>query len=209
MVLHLRYWQIQHVRSSHVRYLLINGNQFRDVEEVSKAGTLPVSGTFRGKLDALYRFTEGRCPGIKRAEAHFLQKIVLQVPLCGIQLCHGVGKRCAGGMDVTHIVGNFINITALHEQIGCFLGVGLGNAGHVMHLRVEEQILELVALIHEKSINAQFLEGNDIVTLLAVLELFQLRLKALLGALHLLDGKGIFVLIKRRNGLGNILDLTP
>ena len=123
----------------------------------------PVAGSLRGQLDGCDGFTVVCRPVIEVQQSHFFQSAVLQVPLDGVKLHHAVGNGCAGGEDDTTASGDLIQILTLHKEVRGLLCFRLGNTAHIPHLRCQEQILKIMALIHKDPVNTQLLKGHYII----------------------------------------------
>ncbi|WP_300811305.1 hypothetical protein, partial [uncultured Acetatifactor sp.] len=63
--------------------------------------------------------------------------VVLQIPLHGIHLDHRVTYRRSRCENHATVARNFVQIAALHKEVGAFLGFGLGNAADITHLGVK------------------------------------------------------------------------
>ena len=181
--------QMQLIRCLDVRHFLEDRHEFRQVEESCESGSCPVAGTFRGKLNGRGCFTEGACPGVEVGHVAALECAVLQVTLHGVQLGHAVGNWSAGGKDDAPAASQFIHVATLHEHVRGLLCFRSGQASHVAHLRVEEQVLKPMRLVHIQAIHTQLLKGDNIILLALSLQLFQAQLQLLLGPHQLLDGK--------------------
>ena len=120
-------------------------------------------------------------------QAHLLQEPVLQIPLDGVKLYHGVGDRGAGGKNHAAPARQLVQILRFHKQVAGFLSLGLGNAAHVAHFCRQKQVLKIVALINKEPVNAKLFKSDDIILAALVVELGQPCLQRFPGALHLLD----------------------
>ena len=120
-------------------------------------------------------------------KAHLLQEPVLQIPLDGVKLYHGVGDRGAGGKNHAAPAGQLVQILRFHEQVAGFLGFGLGNAAHVSHFCRQKQVLKIMALINKEPVHAELLKRDDVILAALVVELGQPCLQRFPGTLHLLD----------------------
>ena len=192
--------QLQHVRSLDVSHFFEHGHQFREVIEPGEPGLCPITGTFRGKLNGSYRFTEVGCPGIEMKQVILFQCVILQILLHGVHLHHGVGNGSAGGKDNATPSGDLVQVAALHIKVATLLSLRLGDTTHISHLGICCKVLVVVGLVHEDTVYAQFLKGNKVILSGLIVQLFQLSLQGLSGSLHLLDGE---ILCPVPLGLGN------
>ena len=119
----------------------------------------------------------------------FLERTVLEIAHDRVKLGHGVADGSTRGKDNTTTAGDLVHITALHKHIRRFLSFGSGQTCHIPHFGIEEQVLERMALIHEQSVNAQLLKGDNIVLFVCGKELIQSGFQRFSGFLHLLDGE--------------------
>ena len=122
-------------------------------------------------------------------QTFLLQRPILEIPHDGIKLRHGVADRRAGSKDHALASSDLIHIPALHKHIRGLLRLRSGKAGHIPHLRVKEQVLECMTLVHIQPVYAQLLEGDHIILPVFVDQFIQPRLQGLSCFLHLLDGK--------------------
>ena len=83
-----------------------------------------------------------------------------KMPLHGVQLRHGVGYRRTRSENHAPASGEFVHVPALGKHIAGLLGIRSGKASHILHFRIEEQVLVGMCLIHEQSVNAQFLKRS-------------------------------------------------
>ena len=142
-------------------------------------------------------------------QAQLLQKPVLQIPLDGVKLYHGVGNGGAGGKYHAAPTGQLVQVLTLHKEVGTFLSLGLGNAAHVAHFCRQKQVLKIVALINKEPVNAKLFKSDDIILAALVVELGQLCLQRFPGALHLLDRVAFRLLrLGLLNAEQNLLDLA-
>ena len=75
------------------------------------------------------------------SHAELLQRAILQIAHDSIEFYHAVGDRSTGGKGNTLSAGDLIQVLALHEHVRTLLRIGLGNAGDIPHLCIEESIL--------------------------------------------------------------------
>ena len=149
VVVCLRDGQFQHIGGLNVRRLLEHGHQFGDVEELGKACLCSVSATVGGKLDGRNRLAKGGCPRVKVEQSPHLKLVVLEVLLHGIEFNHGIGDRRTRGKDTALPSRQFVQITALHIEVGGFLRLGLRDACDISHFRVGGEVLVEMRLIHK------------------------------------------------------------
>ena len=136
VVLHLWRRQVQLVGGFDVRDLLKEVHQLRQVEKLGEAGPCPVAGALRGQLQRRHGLAKAGRPAVKVGHAQLLQAVILEIPLHGVKLGHGVGNRRAGGKDDAPAAGDLVHVAALGEHIRGFLRVRCGEARHVAHLRI-------------------------------------------------------------------------
>ena len=192
--------QLQHICSLDVCHFLEHSHQFREVIEPGEPGLCSITGTFRGKLDGSHRFTEVGRPGIEMKQVILFQCVILQVLLHGVHLHHGVGNGSAGGKDNATPSGDLVQVAALHIKVAGLLRFRLGDTTYISHLGIGGKVLVVVGLVHKDAVYAQFLKGNKVILTGLIVQLFQLSLQRLSGALHLLDGE---ILCPVPLGLGN------
>ena len=136
MVLHLRSREVELVGGLDVRHLPEYRHELRQVEELREAGPCPVAGALGSQLNGRHRLPKGGGPVVKVVEPLALQRSLLEIPLHGIELRHGVGDRGAGGEHHALASGDLIQVAAFQEHITGFLGVAGGQARHIAHLCV-------------------------------------------------------------------------
>ena len=188
VVVCFRYGEIEHIRRLNIRHTAEHTHKFRQVIKLGKARLGAVSGAFRRKLDGGGGFPEGRRPGVKVLQFRFHQRVILQIPLHGVEFHHRIGDRCTGGKNCAVVVRQLVQIATFHKQVAGFLRLRLGDTADIAHLCDQKQVFEVVRFIHKNAVNAQFLKGNKAVLAALVVELFQLGLQRFTGFLHLLDG---------------------
>ena len=110
------------VGSFNVRNLLEHGHQLREVEELGKSRSCTIPCTFGGKLDGSGGLTKGGRPTVEVGQLFLLQGAVLQIPHDRVQLGHGVRHRGSGREHHAPPAGDLVQIAALAEHIGRFLG---------------------------------------------------------------------------------------
>ena len=185
----LRNRQIQLVAGLDIRHFLEHGHKLRQVKELREACPRPIAGSLRSQFNSRRGFPEGGCPAVKVRQAFLLQRSVLEIPHDRVQFRHGIADRRSGRKHHALAAGDFIHIPAFHKHIRGFLRLRSGQACHVPHLRVKEQVLEGMALIHIQPVYTQLLKGDHIVLPVSVDQFIQPRLQGLSCFLHLLDGK--------------------
>ena len=75
-----------------VRDLFEHVHKLREVEELGEAGPGPVAGSLRSQLQSGGTLSEAGGPAVKVRHAHFLQPVILQIPLNGVHFRHTVGN---------------------------------------------------------------------------------------------------------------------
>jgi len=142
-------------------------------------------------------------------QAQLLQEPVLQIPLDGVKLYHGVGNGGAGGKDHAAPTGQLVQVLALHKEVGTFLSLGLGNAAHIPHFCRQKQVLKIMALINKEPVHAELLKRDHVILAALVVELGKPCLQGFPGALHLLDRVAFRLLrLGLLNAEQNLLDLA-
>ena len=116
MKFRLRNRQFQHIGGLNIRHLPEHVDQLRKVVEPGEPGLGPVTGALRGQLDGRDSLSKVGGPGIKLADSIPLQRLVLEIPLHGKHLHHGVADRSARGEHHTMAVGDLVQIPAFHEH---------------------------------------------------------------------------------------------
>ena len=139
LIMHLRRRQMKLIRGLDVRDLTKDIHELRQVEELGKPRACPITGALRGQLNSRRCLSERRCPAVKMRHAAALQSAVLQVPLHGVQLGHGVADRCTRGKDDATSAGQLVHVAAFQVHVAGLLRFGSGNPGHVAHLRVQKK----------------------------------------------------------------------
>ena len=113
MVDRFRSWEMELICRLNVRRNFEHGHQLREIIELCKARSCPVTRALRRKLNGGRRFAKGRCPAVKVCQPFLLEEVMLQIPHHGKQLRHGVGNRCAGGKHNTLAVCDLVDVAAL------------------------------------------------------------------------------------------------
>ena len=138
----LRHRQVKLVRSFDVSDFLEHIHEFRQVEELCKAGSSPVAGAFRGQFYTGRGLAKGGRPAIEVGQALLLQGAVLQVAHHRVQLGHGVRHRGAGGEDHASAAGDLIHIAALAKHIAGLLSLRGGQTCDITHFCIKEKVFE-------------------------------------------------------------------
>ena len=123
VVLNFRHRKVQLIRSLNIRNLPENVHQLRQIEESTESCPGAVAFSLRGKLQRGNGFTKPGGPTVEMDHAHFLQAVILQIPLHSVQLRHGIGYRCTRGENHAPASGKFIHVAALGEHIAGLLGI--------------------------------------------------------------------------------------
>ena len=91
-----------------------------------------------------------------------------EVALQRVHLGHRVGDRRAGGKDDAAPAVALAEIAGLHIHIERAVALGVRQSGDAVHLGDESEILVEVSFIDKYLVNAQLLEGERVVLVLAV-----------------------------------------
>ena len=185
VVFHLRGRKMELVGGLDVRDLFEQVHQFRQIEKLGEAGPGPVAGPFRGKLQSGHCLPEAAGPAVKVRHAQLLKPVILEIPLHGVKLRHAVGNRRAGGKDNAPAAGDLVHIAALGKHIAGFLRVRSGEARHIPHLGIEEQVFIVVRLVHKEPVHAELFKSYHIILAAFRLQLFQPGLQGFLCPLQL------------------------
>ena len=157
--------QIQHRGGLHVGGLAEHLHQFRHVDEPGEARVQPVARAVRRKLHRRHRLAERRRPRIEVMQVVLLQVVRLQIPLHGEHLGHAVGDGRAGGEHHPAAAVQRLDVAHLQKHIERPFAGGLRQSGDARHLGDVKQILEIVRLVHEQPVHAEFLKGQRVVLL--------------------------------------------
>jgi hypothetical protein len=87
----------------------------------------------------------------------------LAIALHGEHFGHAVGNRRAGGKHDSAAVVHGLNMSELSKHIEGAFGWRLRQTGDARHLGNIKQVFEIMRLVHEKSVNAEFLKGQRVV----------------------------------------------
>jgi hypothetical protein len=170
----------------------IHRHQVWDVHEFGKARyRLIESGGLQLELGA--GLAEGGGPGVELVDAALFEVIGLHESLQGEHLAERVGDRRAGGED-EGAAGVFLGLdeARFDEEVpGALRSVRI-DAFEARHVGGEGELSELLRLVHDDLIDADFADGEEIV--LTTLEGVELFLEALLQALDALAGVTIIAI---------------
>ena len=118
---------------------------------------------------------------------HFLQRVVLQIPLDGVKLHHGIADRGAGSKDNASAACDLVQVLRFHKEVAGLLCLGLRDAAHISHLSRQKEVFEIVALVNEDAVNAQLLKGHKAVLAALIVQLGKSRFQRVLRPFQLLD----------------------
>ena len=136
VVFHLRGGQVQLVGGLDVRHFFEQVHQLRQVEKLGESSARPIAGSLRGQFQRRDGFSETAGPAVEMGHVQFLQAVILEIPLHGVKLGHGVADRGSGCKDNATVSGNLVHIAALGKHIGGFLRVRCGKTSHIPHFCV-------------------------------------------------------------------------
>src|SRR5207247_8983986 len=94
------------------------------------------------------------------------QRRHLQIPLHGVHLGHAVGDWRARREHNSASTIDSLDVANFEEHIEGSLGRGLRQAGDASHFSDVEEVLEVLRLIDDHEINAEFLKRERVVLLL-------------------------------------------
>ena len=177
--------QVEHLGRLHVgegpEHLL----EFRQVGEAGEPASRPQSRPVRGDFHRVDDFAEGGRPGVEMLQATALEPLGVEESLHRVHFHHGVGDRRPGGER--HAVAGMLlaEVTRLHVDVEGPLGAAGLNAGDAVHLGRRLQVLEIMRLVDEDVIDAQFVEHQAVVLLVLGQQVFEAFFP---GGLLLLDG---------------------
>ena len=181
-------WELELVGGLDVRRLLEHGHELRQVEEAGEPGPRPVAGALRGQLNGRHRLPENGGPVVKVAQVCLFQEVYLEIPLHGVKLGHAVGDRGAGGEHHALAACDLVDIPAFQQHIAGLLCIAGGEARHIAHFGVEEQVFIAVRLVYKEAVHTKLLKGHNAVLPGGGVELFQAHSQGLFHPLQLLDG---------------------
>ena len=206
----LRHRKVKLVRCLDIGHFFEQSHQLRQIEELGKARSGTVAGTFRCQLNRRRSFTEGGSPAVKMSQTFLLKRVMLEIAHHGVKLGHGIADGRTRCEHHSLAAGQLIDVAAFQQHIRRFLRIRCRESGHISHLCIEKQVLEGVCLVHIEPVNAQFLKGNDIILSSGFQQFFQLGFQSFLRALHGLDGKALRTAVFQFfNTLGDFLNLFP
>ena len=136
VVFHLRGGQVQLVGGLDVRHLFEQVHQLWQVEKLGESGARPIAGSLRGQFQRRDGFSETAGPAVEMGHVQFLQAVILEIPLHGVKLGHGVADRGSGGKDNATVSGNLVHIATLRKHIAGLLGIAGGETCHIPHFGV-------------------------------------------------------------------------
>ena len=119
-------------------------------------------------------------------KAHLLQEPVLQIPLDGVKLYHGVGDRGAGGKITPRPPVNSSRYCVfINRSLDFWASVWA--MPPTFRILSPKQVLKIMALINKEPVHAELLKRDGVILAALVVELGQPCLQGFPGALHLLD----------------------
>ena len=208
MIIRLRHRELKHVRCLDVGGFLKHGHELGQIVEPGKPGLTAVAGALWGQLDGSDGLAEGGSPGVEVGQTIALQSAILQIFLHRVHLHHGVGDRGAGGEDNAVPAGQLVQIAALHIQVAGLLGLRLADAADIAHFGEGGKVFIIMRLVHKQPVDAQFLEGHDVILSALVVQLLEPQLRRLLRLFQLLDGEAVAAVpLELGNALNDLVDL--
>ena len=191
--------QVQHLGRLHVgegpEHLL----EFRQVGEAGEPASRPQARAVRGDFHRVDDFAEGGRPGVEMLQPTAPQPFGVEESLHRVHLDHRVGNRRAGGER--HAVAGvlLVEVTGFHVHVEGPLGAAGLDAGDALHLGRRLQVLEVMGLVDEDVIDAEFVEHQPVILLVLgeqVLQAFGPRRLLLLDGLDEIAvgtlGAGVF-----------------
>ena len=143
-------------------------------------------------------FAEGGRPGVEMLEPAALQPLGVEEALHRVHLDHRVGDRRAGG-EGDAVAGVLLaQVAGFHVHVEGPLGAAGLDAGDAVHLGRRLQVLEIMGLVDEDVIDAEFVEDQPVILLVLgeqVLQAFRSRGLLLLDGL---DEVAVGSLVRRR-----------
>ena len=118
---------------------------------------------------------------------HFLQRVVLQIPLDGVKLHHRIADWGAGGKDNASAACDLVQVLRFHKEVAGLLRLGLRDAAHIPHLGRQKEVFEIMALVNEDAVNAQLLKGHKAVLAALIVQLGKSHFQRVLRPFKLLD----------------------
>ena len=132
----LRDREVQLVAGLHVRDLLEQIHQLRQIEELGEPGSRPVARALRSQLNSRRRLSEGGRPLVKMRQSLLPKRFVLQIALHGVQLCHRVAHGRARGKDHALAACQLVHVPTLGEHVARLLRLARGQARNVAHFGI-------------------------------------------------------------------------
>ena len=90
VVFHLRRGKVELVSGLDVSNFAEQIHEFRQIEKLAESRSCPVAGAFRCQLQRRNGFSEAAGPAIKMGHVQLLQPLILEIPLHGVKLGHGL-----------------------------------------------------------------------------------------------------------------------
>ena len=118
---------------------------------------------------------------------HFLQRVILQIPLDGVKLHHGIADRGAGCKDNASAACDLVQVLRFHKEVAGLLRLGLCDTAHIPHLGRQKEIFEIVALVNENAVNTQLLKGHKAVLAALIVQLGKSRFQRVFRPFQLFD----------------------
>ena len=177
--------QVEHLGRLHVgegpEHLL----EFRQVGEAGEAASRPQARAVRGDFHGVDDFAEGGRPGVEMLQPPAPQSLGVEESLHRVHLDHRVGNRRAGGERHAMAGMLLVEVTGFHVHVeGPLAAAGL-DAGDALHLGRRLQVLEIMGLVDEDVIDAEFVEHQPVILLVLGEQVLQPFAS---GGLLLLDG---------------------
>jgi hypothetical protein len=165
--------QVQHLGGLHVgegpEHLL----EFRQVGEAGEPAARPQARAVRGDFHRVDDFAEGGRPGVEMLQPAAPQPLGVEESLHRVHLDHRVGNRRAGGER--HAVAGMllVEVAGFHVHVEGPLGAAGLDAGDALHLGRRLQVLEIMRLVDEDVIDAEFVEHQPVILLVLGEQVFQ------------------------------------
>ena len=165
--------QVEHLGRLHVgegpEHLL----EFRQVGEAGEAAARPQARTVGGDFHRVDDFAEGGRPGVEMLQPAALQPLGVEESLHRVHFDHRVGNRRAGG-EGDAVAGVLLaQVAGFHVHVEGPLGAAGLDAGDALHLGRRLQVLEIMRLVDEDVIDAEFVEDQPVILLVLGEQVFQ------------------------------------